>query len=96
MGSEPDSGRSSADAPGTAICVDHGARKTWHHSVAFDGTEHETACGQGIFPEAVLDVEMDLAAWDDLEDAEALETGRCDESTGSVWALVPELDGVQR
>jgi hypothetical protein len=73
------------DAPGTAIRVDHGARETWHHSVAFDGYEHETACGQGIGPAPVLDVEMDVSAWPDLE---GMTAGCCDECAGSVRSLI--------
>jgi len=74
----------SEQAPGTLIRVDNGRRDTWHHSVAFDGYRHETACGMAV--DEVGEVEMDLSEWFDREEF------RCDECAGSVRSLCPDSD----
>lgn len=76
------------DAPGTLILVDHGSRETWHHSVAFDGYTHSTACGQGIGAgSATLEVRMEIADWHDLDSRDC-----CDECAGSVRSLQPDTE----
>jgi hypothetical protein len=52
---------STEQAPGTLIHVDHGSRETWHHSVAFNGYEHETACGLAVGCGATNEVRMEIA-----------------------------------
>ena len=45
---------------GTLILVDEpGRRLTWHHSVAFDGYQHTTACGREVDCDDIRDVEME-------------------------------------
>jgi len=69
-------------APGTLIHVDHGPRETWHHSVAFDGYQHETACGQAVDCDEFDELRMDIAEWDDLNSKHC-----CDECAGAVRSL---------
>jgi hypothetical protein len=73
--------------PGTLILVDHGSRTTWHHSVSFNGREHGTACGQGVGPDPIDEVRLNISEWHDLEG-----TSRCDECAGSVRSLVPRTE----
>jgi hypothetical protein len=50
---------SSEDSPGTLILADEfGRNLTWHHSVAFDGSRHTTACGREVDTDDIRDVEM--------------------------------------
>lgn len=79
--------RATKDAPGTLIRVDHGTRQTWHHSVAFDGYTHGTACGQAVDCDEFDELRMDLSDWSDFDPQEC-----CDECAGSVRSLCPELD----
>jgi hypothetical protein len=72
--------------PGTLILVNHGSRTTWHHSVSFDGREHGTACGQGVGPDPIDEVCLNIEEWDHLD-------GRsCDECAGSVRSLASGTD----
>ncbi len=73
-------------AEGTLIRVDHGDRKTWHHSVSFDGYEHETACGQVLTCDRFDELRREIADWDDLES-----TACCDECAGSVRSMAGEV-----
>ena len=78
-------------APGTLILVDHGSRTTWHHSVVFNGYEHETACGRAVGCGATDEVRLEIADWHDLDRKSC-----CDECAGSVRSLSPDaeyLDG---
>ena len=75
----------SEQAPGTLILVDHGSRKTWHHSVHFDGYDHGTACGMAVDCDDVRHVCIDLSEWSDLDTSEC-----CDECAGSVRSLCLE------
>jgi len=77
------------DAPGTLVRVSHGSRSTWHHSVRFNGYEHDTACGQTAACEAVESVDLDLDSWRSLDDRTC-----CDECAGSVRALLDDSDGL--
>ena len=78
-------------APGTLILVNHGCRTTWHHSVSFDGSnqghDHGTACGQAIDCDAIKEVRMELAEWNDLDKKSC-----CDECAGSVRSLAPNTE----
>jgi len=75
------------DRPGTAILVDHGVRETWHHSVAFDGREHTTVCGQAVWRAPIRAVVRDLTA-DTEVDPPA--DGWCSECRGSVQSMQSE------
>ena len=71
-------------ATGTLIRVNHGAREMWHHSVEFDGYEHETACGQSFECHEVNCVLLEISAWGDIYKQRC-----CDECAGSVRSLSP-------
>lgn len=75
---------------GTLIRADHGSRKTWHHSVEFDGFDtHETACGQSVECEEFDELIMEIEEWDQLDPNLC-----CDECAGSVRSLLPD-DGLR-
>jgi len=78
------------DRPGRPIYVNHGARKTWHHSVVIgEHHDHTTACGQVITLDALLDVRLWLTLWPDIVASEA---DVCDECNESAQAVLPALD----
>lgn len=71
----------------TAILVDHGVRETWHHSVAFDGREYTTACGQVVWLAPIRAVVHDLTA-NTPTDSSA--DGWCSECRRSVQSVQSE------
>lgn len=77
----------SSNAPGVIIRVEHATRHQYHHSVAYDGETHETACGMAYSVDRVSAVETDLSEWPNLVDSRH----PCKPCTGSVESLVPEL-----
>ena len=73
------------DAPGTLIRVDHGDRRTWHHSVTFDGYTHGTACGLEVECDEFDELLREISEWTGLETEQC-----CDECAGSVRSLLPD------